>query len=101
MVPVEDAVVESELDAVFPAGFIQFGQNVPPFKRRTAHIKFGVIAVPKTKSIVVLGCDDQVFHARRLGRARDQVGIKLRRIKILDDLRIFFPGNLQIGRDPF
>ena len=64
-------IVEAELYALLPALGRQFFQSIALERRRLDDVEGIGPGIEHGESIMMLGCDHDVFHARRLRQADD------------------------------
>ena len=102
VVPVEQRIVEPDLETVPPAGLDIGADQIPP-GRRVGRLVVGQPGVPQAEPVMVLGGQHRIFHAGPLGR-RDpgvrvvEVGLEMVDVFLIigieDRVPVTRPGHL-------
>ena len=101
MVPVLDlGVVNAEVDALFAGGVGEFLDDIA-LERSGVHDVEGVGGLEHREAVVVLGGDDDVFHAGILGDFDEVIGIELGGVELVGVLVVLGDGNPGVVHDPF
>ena len=94
-------IVESELESLFLTGVSKFLHDVAAKWRLVNDVVLVVLRTKHRKAIVMLGCDDDVFHAGTFGAANEFISVKFRRIELFSVLLVFRDRNLAATHHPF
>ena len=94
-------VIQTKLDVVFACSFGQGLEKVFAIRRRIYNIPVTDRGIEQSKTIMVLGGDDDVLHASVLGHEYPCFRIVIYRVELLGILLIFRYRNLSIMHDPF
>jgi len=77
MMPGQDRIIPAHNDSLFFAFFGQLLHDIPPERRGVHHIVIGIGRIKQAEAVVVLGGNDDVFHARFFGQAYPFFGAEL------------------------
>ena len=99
VMPVADGIVGAEGDALLAARGGELLDHVAA-ERRVHDVEIGLLRVEHAKAVVVLGGEDDVFHAGVFGDFDPLVGVELHRVESLVEVIVFLDGTCALRDQP-
>ena len=98
--PVDERIVETDFDT-FGAECLDRLANQVLLVGRVADAIVGVFGGPQTKAVVVLGGDDEIFHARQFGHTGPFFGVEQIGVEVGEVLLVVGNADFFAVADPF
>ena len=99
VVPVDQRIVEADLQSLGPARFHE-GTDQVATGRGVRRLVVGQVGLEQAEAVVMLGGDDGVLHAGRLGITRPLAGVVEVRVEVVEIRLVIGLGNAFAGLDP-
>jgi len=100
MMPVEERIIKTDLEAFRPESLHKFFQEVAA-EGGVGHLVIGVFRVPEAEALVMFGSDDRIFHAGCFRHPSPLAGIEEVGVEVVKIFLVLLVGQTLVIFYPF